>query len=688
MRLTADPAWYGVLAGLPDGRWVDPLVAAEPDPAGGGTGVRLRYRSGATVPARLSAPAPGAVRLTVGRGDLDLPPGPPVAVEAAGGTEVRVLLDGAVVAALGPGGLRTAAVRRPGAARFEVDDKDALPIADLATGTGRLMAGEVQVGWVESVALGTTDAVHGGGESFQSLDLRGRRRTLLNRETHTATGRDMAYVNVPLLWSPAGWAVWVNTGGMVGADVGASQQETLSLVVDGTDLDLVLFGGAPAQVQATMWALTGTPGEVPDWAFGIWMSRATYVTEDEIHAVLDELDAAGAMPDVVHVDAWLAGNVFRTFTCEWRGDRVRFPAGWTHRLRERGVRSSVWLNPFVLAGSEVGEQLRRDGLLMTWPDGSPATTSDRDNRWVVDFTNPAACRWWREQVAQLFAVEAPDAVKLDFAEEVPFDGRCHDGRSGAQLRNAYARMYQAQTAQALRELGLAGQVPMFCRAGTHGAQRNPCHWVGDTPATWDGLAAALYAVQSLSLSGFGLVSHDAGGFISPGTGDIPTARLDGLDVPFFADVDPELYARWVQWGAVSPVMRLHGLGLREPTAYPEPYREAAIAAFAVRRRLAPLLPGAYRDGLAQGLPLLRPMALAVPGDRAAAAAQHQYFLGPDVLVAPVLGPGEHQWWMPAGDWVNLFDGSALAVPAAGWHEGAFPIGSFPAWARAGSPFAP
>jgi hypothetical protein len=38
--------------------------------------------------------------------------------------------------------------------------------------------------------------------------------------------------------------------------------------------------------------------------------------------------------------------------------------------------------------------------------------------------------------------------------------------------------------------------------------------------------------------------------------------------------------------------------------------------------------------------------------------------------------------------VNLFDGSPMAVPAAGWHEGAFPIGSFPAWARAGSPFAP
>ncbi len=679
--LSNDPWWFAPFAGLPSALWIDPLTGASGSGEGVQVAVLLGYRSGATAEGLLSSPAPGVVRLTVGQPDLVLDGQPAVIrVEQRAGA-VSFEADG-VRGSLGTGGLVTESLPRPGAVTLAVADKRALPIADSAAVTGRLMHHDAAVGWAESVALEPGAAVYGSGESFSALDLRGRRRTLRNVETHTAAGRDLAYLNVPLLWSTAGWAVLVNTGGMVGADIGASQQETLSLAVAGPSLDLLAFAGTPAEILARYWQLTGTPGSVPDWAFGVWMSRATYVSEAEVHQVLDDLAAADATPDVVHVDAWLAGNVFRTFTCEWRADRERFPAGWTERLRERGVRSSVWLNPFLLAGSEAGQQARRDGLLLCWPDGSPACTDDRHDRWIIDFTNPAAVRWWHDRVADLLATEGPDALKLDFAEEIPENAVCHDGRTGAQVRNAYARMYQQATAEALRAARAGAEVPLFCRSGTHGAQRNPAHWVGDSPATWDGLTAALYAVQSMAMSGFGIVTHDSGGFVSPGTGEIPTRRLDGQDVDFTAEVDPELYVRWVQWGAVSPFMRLHGLGLREPTAYPEPHRSAAVAAFGLRRRLAPYLAAAYREGLAQGLPLLRPMALQRPADRSARDADLQYFLGPDVLVAPVLQPGgQCEFLLPPGRWENLFD--RTPVQGGGWRREVFPLSSFPAFRRTG-----
>lgn len=679
--LGTDPLWFAPFAGLDHGLWIDSLESVSGSGTGPTVSVSLRYASGAAVEGEVAAPAPGVLRLTIGAADLPVPPGEPVAVTQQEG-EVSISTTG-VRAMLGPGGLRTDELPRPGPARFAGADPEALPVEDLAAVTGRLMRYDAQVGWAETIALQTGAAVYGGGEQFTGLDRRGRRHTLRNVETNTATGRDLAYLNVPLFWSTAGWAVWVNSGGMVGADVGASQQEAMALAVAGPSLDLFAFAGDPAQILTTFWSLTGRPGSVPDWAFGIWLSRATFISEAEVHAVLDELDEADGRPDVLHVDGWLAGNVFRTFTCEWRGDRERFPAGWTQRLRDRGVRSSVWLNPFLLAGSELGEQARREGLLLRWPGGSPAHTDDRHNRWIVDFTNPAARRWWHYRLADLLAVEQPDAVKLDFAEEIPEHAIAHDGRTGEQIRNAYARLYQAATAEALRDLRPDEPVPMFCRSGTHGAQSFPAHWVGDSPATWDGLAAALYAVQSLSASGFGLVAHDAGGFISPGTGEIPTQRLDGLDVPFTAEVDPELYARWVQWGALTPFLRLHGLGLREPTAYPQPYRDAALAAFALRRRLAPYLAAAYPAGLAEGLPLLRPMAVQLPDDRAARDADLQYFLGPDILVAPILQPGgRREFYLPDGDWVSLFDGTTRS--GGGWVVEQFPLACFPGFARAGS----
>ncbi len=423
-EFAADPLWWRPFGGIDSDLRIDPLMSV----TGRGTGteprVVLHYASGASVAAVIRCPLPGVVRLTIGDADLVLhSEDHEVAVEQAGPDSVRIAGPG-VIAALGPGGLVTDTLPRPGGSLFAVADPDALPIVDMAAGTGRLLHRDRPVGWAESIALATGSAVFGGGENFQSLDLRGRRRTLLNRETHTATGRDLAYLNVPLLWSTSGWAVLVNTGGMVGVDAGASQQELLSIGVAGASLDLLAFAGPPSRVLATYWELTGAPGPLPDWSFGVWLSRATFISESEIGAVLDDLEAADALPDVVHVDGWLAGNVFRTFTCEWQADRQRFPDGWTERLRRRGVRSSVWLNPFVLADSDVGEALREQGLLLRRPDGEPACTADRGNRWIVDFTNPAARTWWRNALASLLTEVAPDALKLDFAEEMPLDAVC------------------------------------------------------------------------------------------------------------------------------------------------------------------------------------------------------------------------------------------------------------------------
>ena len=689
--LLDDPQWWRVLTDPANPYWIDPLVAVEGEGRGTTAEVELHFGSGATRHAELSRPTANTLRVRVGAPALPLSAlDEPLLVRQTGPAVTVLDLDSDPLAVLGPAGLSTPVLRPPGQERFGVSDAEALPIVDTSAPTGLLMKDSAQVGWVHSIALGPWDEVFGSGESFPSLDLRGRRRTLINRETHTVAGRDLAYLNVPLFWSSGGWGVLYNTGGMVGADVGASQRETATVLVDGVDLDLTAISGDPAAVLRTAWALTGEPGEVPDWAFGVWLSRATFTSEAEIQGILDELERAGASPDVVHVDAWLAGNVFRTFTCEWRPARDRFPAGWTDRLRERGVRSSIWLNPFVLAGSDVGEELRGNGLLLLTEEGAPATTADRDNRWIIDFTNPGARLWWRGRIAELFGSERPDAVKLDFGEEIPARALAHDGRTGAQLRNAYARLYQEATMDAINQLrgsgALSGPVPMFCRSGTHGSQRNPCHWVGDTPATWDGLQSALYAMQSLALSGFGLTTHDAGGFISPGTGDIPTRRLDGEDIDFFADVEPELYARWVQWAAVSPLMRLHGLGLREPTAYPEPHRSAAIAAFRLRRKLVGYLAESYRAGTPAGYPLARPMPLAFPADPALSAVHEQYLLGPDVLVAPLLrAGGVGRVALPAGEWRNLFDGAPERGP--GWLFRTYPVDSFPAYVRSGSALA-
>ena len=543
----------------------------------------------------------------------------------------------------------------------------------------RALAGDVPVGWEVRVPLGT-ESVFGGGESYRSVDLRGTRRVLLNSEAEGEFGAGAAYLTVPFFWSTAGWGLLLGTGGPVLADIGAQDATAARFVALGREVDVTLLRGDPAALLRSYADRTGRVGAWPDWAFGTWMSRASYLSAAEIHRVLCELRAADCPVDVVHVDAWLAGNVFRDFTCSWQPDRARFPEGWTDAVRERGVRVSLWLNPFVLAGSPLDLELRRKQLLLIGPDGAPAATCDRAHRHIVDFTNPAAAEWWGDQVLHLLAEERPDALKLDFGEEIPLGAICRDGRTGLEVRNAYAALYQRATAEAIP----AGQVvPLFCRSGSTGSQATPCHWVGDTPSNWDGMAQALRACLSLSLSGFALVGHDAGGFYTPGSMALPARRLDGEDLPFTADVEPELFGRWAQWAAFSPVTRFHGTGRREPTAYPEPWRSAAIAALRRRRDVLPLLRAALGEAQRTGMPLMRPTALTHSHDPLARRAWHQYQLGPNLLVAPVLAPGGRTTvWTADDEWEPIV--GAPRLHGAGLHEVSVGPDAFPVYARPGT----
>jgi alpha-D-xyloside xylohydrolase len=147
-------------------------------------------------------------------------------------------------------------------------------------------------------------------------------------------------------------------------------------------------------------------------------------------------------------------------------------------------------------------------------------------------------------------------------------------------------------------------------------------------------------------------------------------------------VDPELFCRWAQWAAFSPVTRFHGTGLREPTAYPEPWRSAAILALRRRRELLPLLRSALAEARRTGMPLMRPTALTHPDYPAARSNWHQYHLGPDLIVAPVLAPGGRtSIWLPEGEWQPILGAPQLNGP--GFHEIQVGPDAFPVYARPG-----
>ncbi|HVE76368.1 MAG TPA: TIM-barrel domain-containing protein [Actinomycetota bacterium] len=632
---------------------------------------------GEPVKAVFTIPAPGVLRVRIGDTGAGtaatsmLTEFNEVNAELRGqGDTVRISGDG-VDAAWGPEGLSFGAYRHPP------------PVTMFAGSPPGVQESDKTTVWSEAMWLAPDAAIYGGGESFLGPNLRGRKRKLVNSESHGAAGIDLSYLNVPFFWSDSGWGVFFHTAAPMNADLGATVSECGFFEVEGEVLDFFIFNGSPQEIMKSYLKLTGLPAKFPSWALGVWMGRCSFLSSQDIDEVLADLDAADCPVDVFHVDHWLEGDLIHDLTCNWKVDRKRWPEGWTKTLRDRGIRVSLWHNPYIQHRTKLAKELAGKGMLVRDAKGKLAKTNDMTNRFVLDFTNPATVEWWVDQIKRVAEEEGNSAFKPDFAEEVPEHGVFHDGRTGRQLRNEYANLYQAASFRGLSEV-FGEDAALFARSGTSGAQRYPCHWVGDTPATWVGLVNAVRVCLSLSLSGFAFVSHDIGGFWSAATTDTMSKAFETLDSSLFtADVEPELYARWTQWGSVTSVMRFHGTGRREPTAYPEPARSAAIEACRLRKKLRPYLQQVAEEASRSGLPMMRPMVLAYSDDRGARDAELQYMLGSDLLVAPILEKGgRRSFYVPAGEWTSAWGGEPVSGP--GWVARDFELHDFPAYWREGS----
>jgi hypothetical protein len=194
---------------------------------------------------------------------------------------------------------------------------------------------------------------------------------------------------------------------------------------------------------------------------------------------------------------------------------------------------------------------------------------------------------------------------------------------------------------------------LYSRWGGLGNHRYYIGFSGDTFALWSALQFLPYFTATASNVCYGWWSHDIGGHFGPD--------------------EPELYARWVQFGALSPCLRLHSTNdpaaERRPWAFPGPVFEAAQAAFHWRYALVPYLYTMARAASDTGIALCRPMYYDSPEDGSAYVARYQYYLGDAMIAAPIVHPAEAATglapadvWLPAGTWIDYQTGETFDGP--------------------------
>ncbi|MCD8291443.1 MAG: alpha-xylosidase [Prevotella sp.] len=484
----------------------------------------------------------------------------------------------------------------------------------------------------------------GTGERFAKMDLSGQTLFLKNQDGQGVNNR-RTYKNIPFYVSSRMYGAFYHTCAHSKLSLAGMSTRSVQFMADYALLDVFLIGGdSIEEIIHGYRDLTGFPSMPPLWSFGVWMSRMTYFSADEVNGICDRLRKENYPCDVIHLDTgW-----FKTdWLCEWKFNEDRFPdpEGFIRGLKEKGFRVSLWQLPYVAEDAEQIDEARKNHYICTLTKQQASEGSNfsaLDYAGTIDFTDPKATEWYEGLLRNLLNMGVA-VIKTDFGENIHMDA-IYKGMKPELLNNIYAVLYQKAAYEVTKEV--TGEGIIWARAAWTGCQRYPLHWGGDSCSSWDGMAGSLKGGLHFGLSGFAFWSHDVPGFHT---------------LPNFMNsiVRDDVYVRWTQFGVFSSHIRYHGTNKREPWHYPN---IALIVKrwWKLRYKLIPYILRESEKAIKGGGTIVQALVFHHPDDRICWHIDDEYYFGDDFLVAPVMNSeNRRDVYLPEGNWVDFFSGERI-----------------------------
>lgn len=495
---------------------------------------------------------------------------------------------------------------------------------------------------LEQMFLDVDEYVYGFGERFTPFVKNGQVVEMWNEDGGTAS--EIAYKNIPFYVTNKGYGILVDNEGDVAYEIASEKVERIQFSVEGERLDYyVISGKTPMGTVEKYTELTGKPALPPAWSFGLWLTTSFTTNYDEAttSGFIQGMADREIPLHVFHFDCyWMDAYEWCNF--EWDPATFPDPKGMLKRYHDRGLHICVWINPYIGQKSCLFKEGKEHGYLVKKTDGSVWQTDLwQPGMALVDFTNPDAVAWYQGKLKTLLDMGV-DCFKTDFGERIPVkEIEYFDHSDPVKMHNYYTYLYNQAVFELLERERGTGEAVLFARSATVGGQQFPAHWGGDCSASYVSMAETLRGGLSLSLGGFGFWSHDISGFESTAPADI--------------------YKRWCQFGLLSSHSRLHGSSsYRVPWMFDEEACDILREFVNLKCCLMPYLYGQAVRSHKEGRPVLRPMFLDFPEDRACDTLDRQYMFGDSLLVAPIFKEnGEVQYYLPEGTWYNLITGAEV-----------------------------
>lgn len=468
-------------------------------------------------------------------------------------------------------------------------------------------------------------------------------------------GVSMTYFPVPLFHSSAGYTMHVNTTSRSELHFGSERTDAWRVAVNGPEFDLTVYVARPVEALDLYTQDTGRPPEPAPWVWGPRrrMGRGMVNGTLEWQLMRDLRMPITAADDATHF-----------LPASSQVGREQQLSAWADTMHANGFKVIGYYNPYVSHSDPGGAADyaygREHGLFVKGPDGEPALTffisGNGQEIAAIDLSNPEAVTWFQSILQRSLDI-GYDGWMHDFGEYVRRDSTFFNGKTGEEMHNLFP-VLSAKAAFEYLEEHRPNDYLYFVRSGYAGTQAyTPAVWSGDPEASFDdtqGLPAMARGGLSLALSGVPYWGSDAQGYKCINTG---------------VDRNKELFLRWLQFSAVSPIMmdqnRCFNLLGESPkwTLWSDADTPMQYARWSsLHTRLQPYFMTLARVAHQTGMPMMRPPVLLWPERTETFTQDDVFFLGPALFVAPVLVRNQFtkRTWLPPGTYTDLEDHKVYA----------------------------
>ena len=337
---------------------------------------------------------------------------------------------------------------------------------------------------------------------------------------------------------------------------------------------------------------------IPKWALGLWMSKCSYQTQDEIYEVVKISKERDIKIDVIHIDGWQKEGDAGAWV--WDYERFPNPEEMIYKLKKEGIHLCLWIFPYIDENSKYFKEAEEKGFLVKNTKGvtsrfySTATSTSKVG--CFDFTNPHFIEWYKPKVRSVVSMGI-GAVKTDFSEAVPEDAVYFDGSTGIQGHNKLTFLYAKTIYDIMAEVKIPlGELPMLWgRSGYAGSHTIPAAWAGDSSTHLNNHACILRGGLSASMSGIPFWGFDMGGFYNTDHEGYECVPTD------------EEYIRSCQFGFFNSLSRCHGKTPREPWNFGEKAEKIFKKFNDIRHLLLPYLYSTTYKTHLSDIPVIRPV---------------------------------------------------------------------------------